>query len=108
MSMTSGPHETDELTRWRSVGQRLWPYVRYFGLMGGEQQAVAAVRELADLLGLSRPGGVLEQEQLASEREQAIDDCLARVAVSLRGRILSGQIGPLCDQIRQNLMSDSP
>lgn len=38
---------------WRDVCERLWPYVRYFGLFGGELAAVQAVADLAVLLGRS-------------------------------------------------------
>ena len=74
---TSGrPAATDELARWRAVGRRLWPYVRYFGLCGADLEAVESVAELATLLGLNGPAGPLAQEAIEQTRQQAIEDAL--------------------------------
>lgn len=42
--------------RWLACGERLWPYVRYFGLFGGDVEAIEAAAELAKLLGKASGG----------------------------------------------------
>lgn len=96
------------MARWRAVGRRLWPYVRYFGLCGADLEAVESVAELATLLGLTGPAGPLAQEAIEQTRQQAIEDALAAVRERLRGRILSREIEPFCDAIRQSLENPAP
>lgn len=72
-----GPDELadlkQQLAAWDRVGRQLWPYVRYFGLFGGELAAQEAVAELAGLLGLdSAVGASLRAAEVA--RRQAILD----------------------------------
>lgn len=50
------PHEAElaaRLADFESVGRRLWPFVRYFGLMGGDASAIEAVADLGRLLGFA-------------------------------------------------------
>lgn len=44
-------HIENELSRWRKCGERLFPFVRYFGLCGANVEAVEAVVEMSRLLG---------------------------------------------------------
>lgn len=41
-----------QLEQWRDVGNRLWPFVRFFALCGGDIRAIEAVSDLAGLLGI--------------------------------------------------------
>lgn len=41
----------NQLEQWRSLGNQLWPYCRFWGLFGAELPAVLAATELARLLG---------------------------------------------------------
>ncbi len=105
---TGQPTATDPLARWRDVGRRLWPFVRYFGLCGADPAATEAVRDLGELLGIDGPAGPLAREQAGQVREQAIHDTLAAVEAGLRGRMLSREIEPFCDRIRQSLENPAP
>jgi len=57
----------DELQAWRDVGQRLWPYVRYFGLCGADTEATQAVADLALCLGLDEGREIAKSAQQAAQ-----------------------------------------
>ena len=67
----SGNHEdiAKELARWRSVGRELWPFVRFFGLFGGDQKAIAAAAELGRLLGHDTPNSQREKAAEVARQE---------------------------------------
>lgn len=49
----SEPDLAVRLSEFESVGRRLWPFVRYFGLFGGDSHAIEAAADLGRLLGHS-------------------------------------------------------
>lgn len=44
--------EHEELAEWRSIGARLWPFIRPWGLCGAHPDALKALEDMANLLGV--------------------------------------------------------
>lgn len=61
------------LAAFESVGARLWPFVRYFALAGGHPDAIAAVADLALLLGKDEHGPAAATEAAMKARCETID-----------------------------------
>jgi len=64
-----------ELLAWRDVGQRLWPYVRFFGLCGADPEAIKAVADLAKCLGFVERG---DGNGSAAANPAAISEAIAK------------------------------
>lgn len=65
-----------ELDKWRDVGERLWPFVRYFGLCGGCPASIQAMVDLAELLGVN-PAAEIDQKTASQAGKQAIESVIS-------------------------------
>lgn len=64
----------EELAAWRELGQVFWPHLKYVGLFSGNIQLSAAVKRLADLMGIQE-----EQIVQAAETKLAANETLRKV-----------------------------
>lgn len=70
--MTEQEVLSQRLEQWRDVGERLWPFVRFFALCGGDIRAIDAVSDLATLLGKT-PETHLERADTSVAVKQTIE-----------------------------------
>jgi hypothetical protein len=86
-----------------SVCQRLWPFVRHFGLCGADPRAVEAVADMARLLGHGEQSLALAENSAAQARLLAINECIQWLeAHRFMGRkILRADAATLIQEMRQ-------
>lgn len=97
----------DRLARFEAVGERLWPYVRYFCLCGACLDAQEAVAELAALLGKSEQTAaleaadktvadtaraVIEWANASSHRRRMRPECWGEFIRALEARFVHGKL----------------
>lgn len=83
--MEQSESRRSDIERWQECGRKLWPFVRYFGLFGGDAEAIEAVAELADLLGVDSDRRFDSSDMkiaAASAREEALGDIRTMVIAS--------------------------
>lgn len=99
-STQAAPSELDEL---RDACRRIWPYIRFFGLCGGDSEAIRAMIDIGRAIGINigateigeaHAGGVRDgRHQMAADLLQRIDDMR-----------LASQIGPrLTGELRDTI-----
>jgi hypothetical protein len=68
-AMQINVRDEKELAQWRDLGARLYPYVRPWGFCGGHPDALKALEDLANLLGIDAQKTVdTNVEQLTRQR----------------------------------------
>lgn len=99
--------QTVELARWRDTGDRLWPFVRYWGLCGASPEALDAMKTLADLLGEQVVGGMAAEDAAAHASNEAAGKLAVRISDRFTQEKVAQRIGPRAlDEIRQMIVEE--
>jgi hypothetical protein len=93
--------EGQELDRWRALGARLWPFVRYFGLCGGCPESIEAVGDLATLLGEDCLSATVMEAMDRARREQTAS-VLAKLPAILAGRCKRSDVEVICKALGES------
>lgn len=91
----------DRLKEFQAVGEKLWPFVRYFALGGANPDAIDAVVELAKLLGKPADGenALAAAKYVRQEATKQVADWLDE-SPQVRARVGTRLAGELANLLR--------
>jgi hypothetical protein len=96
-----------ELAKWQNLGERLWPFVRFWGLCGACPEAIEAMKDLADLIGEQAVNQSAAEDMAVNAVNDIVSQAERRIMERFSEEKLAHKVGGrLADEIRQMIREE--
>lgn len=96
-----------QLAKWQNVGERIWPFVRFWGLCGASPEALDVMKDLAELLGEEVIAQPIAEEMVSDAASQLTSQLVNKIIRRMEDDNLSRRVGPrVVEDLRQMMREE--